>query len=156
MRHGLRTLAFHSALCLTLVSGTALIAQDAAQDQSAQPMQQGGQHGPMSPDRELTHMTKALQLTSDQQAQIKPILQNRRDQMMQIHQDSSMSRQDKMAKMKDLDDSSNSKVEAVLNDQQKPKYEQMMQNRKEHMQQRRANRQNGGAAPVQGGDTQPQ
>ena len=159
MLHPFRTIAISSALCLGLTSGSVLLAQDTstAQDQSAQqPMQQRGQHGPMSPDRELGHMTKQLNLTSDQQSQIKPILADRQSQMMQIRQDSSMSREDKMAKMKSLDDGSNSKVEAVLTDEQKPKYEKMMANRKEHMQQMRAARQNGGAEPPAGTGAQPQ
>ena len=160
MRHAFRTIAFSSALCLGLASGSALLAQDSstspAQDQSAQgPMQHGGMHGPMSPDKELAHMTKQLSLTSDQQSQIKPILEDRQSQMMQMHQDSSMSREDKMTKMKSLDDSSNSKVEAVLTDQQKPKYEKMIANRQQHMEQRRAEHQNGGAEPQSSG-AQPQ
>ncbi len=145
MRHGFRTLAFHSALCLTLLSGTALLAQDSQQDQGTGTGMHHG-HGPMSPERELEHMTKALDLTSDQQAQIKPILQDRHDQMMQLHQDQSMSQSDRMTKMQALDQSSNSKVEAVLNDQQKTKYEQMIQRREQHM--------HGGNG--QGGDAQPQ
>ncbi len=64
--------------------------------------------------------------------------------MMQIHQDSSLARPDKMAKMKSLDDDSNTKLEAVLNDQQKAKYEKMMQHRREKMQQMRGMQQGGG------------
>jgi protein CpxP len=160
MRYGFRTLAFNSALCLTMVSGTALLAptlfaptllaQDTTQDQGTNGgMQQGYRHGPMSPDQELEHMTKALDLTSDQQTQIKPILQDRHDQMMQLHQDQSMARPDKMAKMQALDQSSNSKLEAVLTDQQKTKYEAMIQRREQHMH-------GGGYGQGQGGDAQPQ
>jgi protein CpxP len=155
MRHGFRTLALNSALCLTMVSGTALLAptlfaQDTTQDQAPDGgMQQGHRHGPMSPDKELEHMTKALDLTSDQQTQIKPILQDRHDQMMQLHQDQSMARPDKMAKMQALDQSSNSKLEAVLNDQQKTKYEAMIQRREQHMH-------GGGYGQGQSGDAQPQ
>ncbi len=159
MRHPFRTIAISSTLCLGLTSGSVLLAQDAstAQDQSAQqPMQHGGQRGPMSPDKELAHMTKQLNLTSDQQSQIKPILADRQSQMMQLRQDSSMSRDDKMTKMKSLDDGSNSKVEAVLTDEQKPKYEKMMVNRKEHMQQMRAAHQDGGAEPPASTGAQPQ
>ena len=148
MHRTFRTIAFSSALCLGLTSGAALLAQDSstpsAQDQSAQPMQHGGMKGPMSPDKELTRLTRQLSLTSDQQSQIKPILQDRHDKMMQMHQDTSMSRQDMMAKMKTLDEDSNSKLEAVLTDQQKPKYEKMIARRKEHMQQMRAAHQDSG------------
>lgn len=156
-----RTVALSSALCLGLATASTLVAQDAtpSQDQQDQSGQSMHRHGPMSPDQELNHMTKTLNLSSDQQSQIKPILQDRHDQMMQIHQDTSMSRQDKMAKMQSLDSDSNSKVEAVLNDQQKAKYEKMMAHRKEHMQHNRQMRQDGDqTSPSQGtgSDAQPQ
>lgn len=151
MRHALRTLAFSSALCLGLTSGAALLAQDATTQPDQAPMHHGGPHGPMSPDKELEHLTKQLSLSSDQQTQIKPILQDRQDQMRQIHEDNSLARPDKMAKMKTLDDSSNTKLEAVLNADQKTKYEKMIADRKAKMEEMRASRQNGGQ-----GDAQPQ
>ena len=104
----------------------------------------------MSPDQELSHLTKALSLSSDQQTQIKPILQDRHDQM--LHQDGSLSRDAKMTKMKSLDEDSNTKLEAVLNDQQKSKYEKMIADRKARMQ---AMHNGGGADPSNNG-AQPQ
>jgi protein CpxP len=164
MNRSLRTVALSSALCLGLATASTLFAQDAPppQDQGGAQMHHGWHHGPMSTDQELAHMTKALNLSSDQQTQLKPILQSRQDQLEQIHQDSSLARPDKMAKMKALDDSSNSQVEAVLNDQQKAKYEKMMARRKARMQHMRQMRQGGdqggdqGAPPPDGGDAQPQ
>ncbi len=160
MQFPFRTIAFSSALCLGLASSSALFAQNSTMNspQNTQSAENGGMHhGPMSPDQELAHLTKKLNLTSDQQTQIKPILENRHDQMMQMRGDTSLSRPDKMAKMKSLDDDSNTKLEAVLNDQQKPKYEKMIANRKEHMQERRANRGDDGAqAPSSTTSGQPQ
>ena len=150
----LRSLALTSVLCLGFASGTTLLlAQDAGSDQNPQAMQHGGLHGPMSPDRELAGLTKRLQLSSDQQNQIKPILQDRHDQLMQLHQDQSLSRPDRMAKMKTLDEDSNTKLEAVLNPDQKTKYEKMIAERKEHMQEQRAEH-NGSQSGA--GDAQPQ
>lgn len=163
MRKTIGGIALSTTLCLGLFSGAALLAQDSttapgpAQDQAGgAPMHHGGMHGPMSPDQELSHLTKNLSLTSDQQTQIKPILQDRHDQMMQMHQDASMSRPDRMAKMKALDESSNTKLEAVLTGEQKTKYEKMIADRKEHMQQERAMHGNGDGPPPAGGDAQPQ
>ncbi len=152
MRHPLRTMVFSSVLCLGLASGPALLAQDTtgtSPDGSNQAGQRGNWHGPMSPDQELSHLTKALNLSSDQQTQIKPILEDRHDQLMQLHQDSSLSRQDRMSKMKSLDETSNSKLEAVLNDQQKTKYDKMVADRKARMQAMRENRGNDAAAQPQ-------
>ena len=78
-----------------------------AQDKSAQPTtpqttaQQPGpfhRHHRMNPDRQLAHLTRALDLTTDQQAQIKPILVDRQQKMRSLWQDQSLSRQDKRAK----------------------------------------------------------
>ena len=91
---------------LTLGMGAGF-AQAGSTDQGTPPPAQGEgpmhHRGPISPEEQLAHLTKALTLTTDQQAQVKPILEARRQQMMQLHQDSSMSRDDKMAKMKSLD-----------------------------------------------------
>ena len=130
-----RKAALGTALCLGLTTG-ALLAQDAGgpppQDApEAQGMHRG--HGPMSTDEQLAHMTKALNLSTDQQTQIKPLLDNRRQQMMQMHQDQSLSREDRMTKFKALDDDTHTKIAAVLDDKQKAKFEKMAERREEHM-----------------------
>jgi len=58
-------------------------------------------------------MTKRYDLSADQQTQIKPIIANQQQQMMALRQDSSMSRDDKMAKMKSIRDDSNTKIQAI-------------------------------------------
>jgi protein CpxP len=57
--------------------------------------------------------------------------------MKSIHEDSSLSPQDRRAKMRSLWEDSDTKIKAVLNDDQKQKYDQMQQQRRERMQQRR-------------------
>ena len=79
-------------------------------------------------------MTKRYNLSSDQQAQIKPILANQQQQMQALRQDSSLSREDRMAKMKSIRDDSSGKISALLNDSQKQKFAQDQQRRQEHMQ----------------------
>lgn len=133
MRHAFHTLALGTALCLGLSTGAAL-AQDASTPQDApagQEMHHG--HGPMTTEQQLAHMTKALNLTADQQTQIKPLLDARRQQMMQMHEDKSLTREDRMTKFKALDDDTHAKISAVLNDQQKTKFEKMQERRDEHM-----------------------
>jgi Spy/CpxP family protein refolding chaperone len=130
MRKTLCTIALTGLLGL----GMTAFAQDQSTAATTAPPMHG--HGRMNPDNQLEHLTKALNLSSDQQTQIKPILENQQSQMMQLHQDSSLSRDDKMAKAKSLHDDTTSKIEAVLNDQQKQKYEAMQQKMQERMQQR--------------------
>ena len=146
MRLTLTAIALSTMLCLSYSGSQALLAQDSSASTSVNGPngQYGGHHGPMSPDEELTHLTKALDLTSSQQTQVKPILQDRHDRLMQLHQDASLNRETRGAKMKSLDDDSNTKLESVLNDQQKAKYEKMVADRKAHMQEMRSHHMNGG------------
>ena len=124
MRSKLFTLAIGGLLTLG-VSGAAM-----AQDNPA-PTQEQGQpgRGPgrMNPDRQLDHMTRELGLSADQQAQIKPLLVDRQQKMEAIFQDQSVSQQDRRAKMQSIRQESQGKIEAVLNDQQKQKFEAMQE-----------------------------
>ncbi len=146
MRSTLKTVALTAALCFCFAGSSALLAQEAtaSNGSAAQDGQYGGHRGPMSPDDELSRLSKKLNLSSDQQSQIKPILQDRHDQLMQIHQDASLSREAKGSKMKSLDDDSNTKLEAVLNGQQKTTYEKMVADQKARREQMRSRHMNGG------------
>jgi len=126
---------------LTLCSAAAFAQQDTpAPDASAQ---QGGHRQPPTPDEQVARMTKRYNLSSDQQAQIKPILANQQQQMQALRQDSSLSQEDRMAKVKSIRDDSSAKISALLNDSQKQKFAQDQQRRQEHMQEH-------GAAPSGG------
>ena len=133
-------------LCTFVLAGMFTLAGSAvfAQDNTAPPPQQGqgqmggyGRHHRMNADSQLQHLTKQLNLSADQQAQIKPILENRDQQAAQIWQDQSLAPQDRHAKMKALQEDSKSKIEVVLNDSQKQQYEAMQAKMQERMQQRK-------------------
>ncbi len=149
MKNQLCRLAISGLLAtgLTLCSAAAFAQQDsaAATTPNASAPQQGGGYGhqPKSPDEQVARMTKRYNLSSDQQAQIKPIIANQQQQMQALRQDSSLSREDKMAKMKSIHQDSSSKIQAVLNDSQKQKFAQDQQRRQQQMQER-------GAAPAGG------
>jgi hypothetical protein len=138
MKNQLCRLALSGLLAtgLTLGSAAAFAQQDnPAPDASAQqngPGRMGRQ--PMSPDEQVARMTKRYNLSADQQTQIKPILANAQQQMMALRQDSTLSRDDKMAKMKSIHEDSSTKIQAILNDSQKQKFAQDQQRREEHMQ----------------------
>ncbi len=135
---------------LTLCSAAAFAQQDsaAAPTPNASAPQQGGGYGhqPKTPDEQVARMTKRYNLSSDQQAQIKPILANQQQQMQALRQDSTLSRDDKMAKMKSIHEDSSSKIQALLNDGQKQKFAQDQQRREQHMQERGAAAASGPAA----------
>lgn len=137
MKNRLCTIALSGLFALGIPALSAA-AQDTMQpDGEAMQQQGGGMHHGMSADDQLAHMTKRYKLTSDQQNQIKPILEAQQQAMMQMHSDTSMSQQDKMAKMQSMREENRSKVEAVLTDAQKQKFEadeaKMQQRRQDHM-----------------------
>lgn len=149
MRNTLFTLALGGVLAFGATSALY------AQDNSGQPQQQSewghGRHR-MDPDAQLAHMTKALDLTPDQQSQIKPILMDGQEKMQALRQDQSVAREDRRSRMQAIQQDTQSRIEAVLNDQQKQKYEAMQ----ERMRERRQQRMQGGENPPAGDSSQPQ
>ena len=87
---------------------------------------QGGRHGG-GVDGMLQRLTTELNLTADQQTKIKPILEDARTQMQANRQDTSLAQQDKMAKNKELRDTENTQINAVLTPDQQTKYAAMVE-----------------------------
>jgi hypothetical protein len=77
----------------------------------------------MDPAQQLEGMTKRYNLSADQQTQLKPILASQQQQMQALRGDSSLSREDRMAKMQSIHADTKTKIEAVLNDDQKKQFE---------------------------------
>jgi periplasmic protein CpxP/Spy len=113
------------------------------------PQQQGyrGHHGRMNPDAQLQHLTKALDLTPDQQSQIKPVLEARQQQMQALFHNDSLSRDDRHTQAQQIRTDTNTKIEAVLNDQQKQKFETMQARMQERMRERRGGGDNATTSP---------
>ncbi|HUY81769.1 MAG TPA: hypothetical protein VMU92_08610 [Acidobacteriaceae bacterium] len=85
-------------------------------------------------------MTKQLDLTSDQQSQIKPILEARHQQMQEAWKDKSLSKQDRREKMMEIQKDTSRKIKTVLNDTQKKKYEDMQMKMRDRMMHRNMHR----------------
>jgi protein CpxP len=145
MRKTLCSLALSGALA---IAGSAAFAQTDTQQpstpQTAPNSQAMPAHKEMNPDQQAARLAKTLKLTADQENQIKPILADRDQQMAALHQDTTTPKRDKMAKMKSLRDDSNAKIEAVLNDTQKQKFEAMQAKQQQRWQERKQ----AGAAPA--------
>jgi Spy/CpxP family protein refolding chaperone len=128
MRSKLFTFALGGALTLG-VSGAAF-----AQEPPPPPPDQaqggpgpgGGMHH-MDPNKQLEHMTKALDLTADQQSQIKPVLMDRQQKLQALFENQSLSQDDRRTQARSVVEESNTKIESVLNDQQKQKFAAMQQ-----------------------------
>jgi len=134
----MRKQVFSFALSTLFALGVAIAAPQVQQEQTA-PQQKGewaGRHQ-ADPNKQVQHLTKKLNLTADQQNQILPILTSRQQQMESIRNDSSLSAQDRRAKFRSVREDADTKIRAVLNDDQKKTYDQMHQQMREHRQERR-------------------
>ena len=143
-----------SVLAAGLLSGVHGFAQEPGlpPETSAPPPGEGmggGHRGMMDPDQQLARMTKRYNLSADQQTQIKPILVAQQQQMQALRGDSSLSRDDRMAKMMSIRSDSKTKIEAVLNDDQKKQYDADEQRMGQHMM-------HGPGGPGSGGPPPPQ
>ena len=113
----------------------------AALAQQNPPAQESGEHkhgGHMGPgmgnvDDHVKELTTKLNLTADQQAKVKSILTEHHQQMETTMKDSSLSKEDKHAKMKSEHDSVHAKVREVLTDEQKPKFDAMVKDMESNM-----------------------
>jgi Spy/CpxP family protein refolding chaperone len=89
--------------------------------------QLGTQDGVPSVDEQLKVLTTKLDLTADQQARIKPILQDVHDVTVKISQDQSLSREERLARVRPIRYKAHDQIREILNDEQKKKLEQYMQ-----------------------------
>ena len=134
---------------LTVGSTCAALAQDAPptppdQNQAGPPSQGMGRRGMrMDPDRQLERLTRELNLTTDQQAQIKPLLVERQQKMQALFQDQSTAQEDRRTQGRSIMEGTNNSIKALLNDDQKQKFEAM----RERMRRNRPDSGLGGAAP---------
>jgi periplasmic protein CpxP/Spy len=107
-------------------------AQDSqSNDQPAPAAQDNGgrHHGPPDPAKRTAELTKKLNLTSDQQSKVQEALQSEHSQMESLHQDSSLSQQDRHAKMMDIRKTTDSQIRAVLDTNQQKKWDEMQAKR---------------------------
>lgn len=127
MQSKLLTLALGSLLAV----GTGVaFAQDAPP-----PSPDQGQAGPppvgrgmrMDPDRQLARLTQALNLTGDQQAQIKPLLVDRQQKIQALMQDQSVAPEDRRAKARTIFEGTNVSIKALLTEEQKQKFAAMQE-----------------------------
>lgn len=114
------------------------------QDQNAQPGQQPGaatqSQGPSaagrpSIDDQVQSLAQQLNLSADQQAKVKTALEDQHTQAMNVVQDSAMSKDDKIQKIHTIREGTINKVRTALNDDQKKKFDVMVQQQEQHFQQ---------------------
>jgi periplasmic protein CpxP/Spy len=113
----------YSAAIVALLLGTvAAYAQEPAPQGGGQ---WGGRGQMPTVDQRLQRMTQALNLSEDQQQKIKPILENESTQMQTLRADTSLSQEDRMAKMKEIRANTTSQINPILNPDQQKQYAEM-------------------------------
>jgi periplasmic protein CpxP/Spy len=119
-------------LAASLISIAAPFA--AAQSPSTQPSAQGNggwHHGPPDPAQRTQELTRKLKLTSDQQTKVQDILQSEHAQMETLHQDTSLSQQDRHTKMMDIHKTGDAQIRALLDSNQQKKWDEMQARREQ-------------------------
>ena len=127
MKHILLT----AVLCLGSLSATAAIAQAPAQD--AAPAQQRHMH--RDPHRQAMHMSRKLGLSPDQTSRVEPILAKRRDGVMAIRQNASLTPDQRKAQMHDLKRNMRQQLAGVLTPDQMQQLKSMHRQHHGHSQQ---------------------
>ncbi|HZB89264.1 MAG TPA: hypothetical protein VE291_11435 [Terracidiphilus sp.] len=132
MRKPLLALALGSLLCCGIATAPA---QDNPQPQQDGQYSRGpgggpgGGQGRANPDRQLERLTGELGLSSDQQAQIRPILVDRQQKTQALFQNQSLSEQDRRQQMRAISEASRAATRAVLTDDQKQKFDAIQDQR---------------------------
>jgi transcriptional regulator with GAF, ATPase, and Fis domain len=102
----------------------------------------GEWRGNRGPERELEMLTHRLSLTPEQQTGVKAVLEQQRSQMKALRanpettapsNDTPETRTARMTAAKQIRDESNTKIAALLDETQKPKFAAMLQHREAEM-----------------------
>jgi len=152
------------AVLLSLGFGAVNAYGQDAQDAPPPPPQQSGPgmgrgmgRRPMeSVDDQIKHLSKKLNLSDDQQAKLKPIFEEQHKQMEQIHNDSSLSREDRFSKMQALRQSSDTQIKSVLTEEQQKSFDKMRAEQQDRMKQWHRGGENAPPPPAGGSPDNPQ
>lgn len=120
-----------------LLSAGTLLAQSpganqppaAGPQQTTQP-QPGYSQPQRDPAKQAAHLGKQLGLNSAQIAQITPILADRQQQVQNLRADTGLTRRARRARAMAIMQDSKTRLEAVMTDEQKQQYEQMLADRR--------------------------
>ena len=99
----------------------------------------GGSHrrGPMmTPEERTEHLTKALSLGDDQKGKVLAVFQDEQKQMQALRSDSTLSRDDRWSKMREIHQSTTTQIRGILTPDQAKKFDELQQRMQEHREQR--------------------
>jgi Spy/CpxP family protein refolding chaperone len=97
---------------------------------------QTGKAGARTAEERLEEFSKKLDLNDDQKAQVKTILESAQGEMKELRE-AEGSRREKGSRLRELGKETNGKIRAVLNDEQKKKFDELVEQKKSEMRERR-------------------
>jgi len=107
-------------------------AQDAGtQESKAQAQTENGMHHGQRAGQ-LERLSKELNLTDEQKAKVKPILDEQMKQMHATQEDSSLTQEQKHDKMKQIHEATHSQINDILTPEQQKKFAALKEQQKEH------------------------
>jgi periplasmic protein CpxP/Spy len=105
-------------------------AQYGGSQQSTPAAQSEMHHGPHA--NRLEWLSKELNLTEEQKAKVKPILEDQEKQMHAIHEDNSLSQEQRHEKMMQLHETTHSQINAILTPDQQKKFAELKEQHMAH------------------------
>src|SRR6202140_3968685 len=145
MRNRTFTLAY--GVMLTLGMAGSAVAQDNGAQQPSARQQLQHTHAPQSIDQELARLTKDLELTPEQQQQVRPLLQEHHDKIQALlDKNPTASRHDLGPQIHAISDETHRQIHALLTDHQK-ELERAMQQREHDGRENRRSALPGAASP---------
>jgi protein CpxP len=118
-----------TAGAISLAASFAAAQDSPSQNGGQQPSQEHGHRHGMDPAQRTQELTKKLKLTTDQQAKVKDALESEHSQMESTHQDSSLSQDDRRAKMMEIHKSTDTQIRGLLDANQQKKWDEMQAQR---------------------------
>ncbi|HEY6308805.1 MAG TPA: hypothetical protein VI488_20380 [Candidatus Angelobacter sp.] len=126
MNRKLHTLTLTFALLLALI-GVRAIAQTDSTSMAVDPETRA------KIQQHLQKISSELNLTEDQKQKVQPVLQNEFQQLKSVHDDSSLSPEQKKAKGQEIRESANSQLEPILTPDQRAKLATMKEQGKDEL-----------------------
>jgi hypothetical protein len=87
------------------------------------------QYKPLSIDDRVRALAKALDLSEAQKSAVKKVLDNRHNQMVENLRNPSLSSEDRISRVRAINDNTVEQIRATLTEEQKKKYDPMVQGR---------------------------
>jgi Spy/CpxP family protein refolding chaperone len=121
-------------ILLAILVGTSIVS---AQDNMGGAMAPQGAMGKSEVTAKLQQMSKALQLSPEQEEKIKPILMEEAPKLQAIKSDTSLTPAQKMMQMRQVREATDTQLQPILTPEQQQKLQEMRAQQKEQMMQKK-------------------